>query len=57
MLKVYGEKNGERKLIFASLHPSCLEKAKKTAKENGYTITEIWETGALQTRWADKRIF
>lgn len=57
MLKVYGEKNGERKLIFASLHPSCIEKAKKTAKENGYTITEIWETGTLQTRYADKRIF
>ena len=36
ILRVYGEKNGTEKVIFANLDARCKEKAKRTAAQHGY---------------------
>jgi hypothetical protein len=57
-LRVYGEKNGTKKLLFSAIPENNFKtKGIKTANENGYKITEIWRIGTLETRWADIRLF
>lgn len=65
MLRVYGVKTDpetgeiiqDRTLVFRAITPESLEaRGRKTAEEQGYTITEVWKIGTLETRWANIRI-
>ena len=55
-LRVYGEKNGTEKVIFANLDARCKEKAKRTAALHGYTITKVIRNGTLRTRCGEQDI-
>lgn len=46
-LRVYGEKNGTEKVIFANLDARCKEKAKRTAAQHGYKVTRVIRAGVL----------
>ena len=46
-LRVYGEKNGTEKVIFANLDARCKEKAKRTAAQHGYKVTRVIRTCVL----------
>lgn len=50
-LRVYGEKNGTEKVIFACLDERCKEQAKITAAQHGYKITRVIKAGVLMNRY------
>lgn len=55
-LRVYGKRNGEpEKLMFLSIEENsgCIERAKRTAMENHYTITKAIRIGNFITRFAE----
>lgn len=55
-LRVYGKRNdNEEKLIINDLAntPACIARAKKTAAENGYTITRAVKIDTIETRYQD----
>jgi hypothetical protein len=55
-LRVYGKRgNSTEKLIINCLAntPACIARAKKTAAENGYTITRAVKIGTIETRYKD----
>ena len=49
-LRVYGEKNGTEKVIFAMLleSPASIKRAKQTAAQHGYRITKAIRHGTLE---------
>lgn len=54
-LRVYGEKNGMEKVIFSMLaeNPASIERAKRTAAQQGYRITKVIRHGTLETRYRE----
>lgn len=66
MLRVYGVKTDketgeiikDRTLLFGAIPENCFKQTGiKTAVLQGWTITEIWLIGILETRWADILIY
>lgn len=57
-LRVYGTKNGTEKIIFKMLADTagCRATAKKTAAQNGYTITKVIRNGTAATRYQEENI-
>lgn len=57
-LRIYGTKNGTEKVIFGMLADTagCRTTAKKTAAQNGYTITKVIRNGTAATRFREENI-
>lgn len=58
VLRVYGKKNGEEKLIFAQLVDTekCRATAKENAKRHGYEISRVIRIGSSRNGWKDEEI-
>lgn len=57
-LRVYGTKDGAESLLFGNLaeHPNCINTAKKTAVQNGYTITRAIRVGTYRNCFRDEDV-
>lgn len=57
-LRIYGRKPGntEEKLLFASLPETRINTAKKTAAENGYTISKIISIASHKNGYTDQDV-
>ena len=57
ILKIYGTKNGEEKVIFETIEKEALiEEGVKKAEEDGYVITEMVELAQWHNNFTESRL-